>query len=109
MAVEPTPTDSNLIENADDAIELMRAVGAPNVKLMFDTIHVLYRNEVPTDYVYRMGKDRTTSTFWSSTVCRRGKDALTSWAWWTRSRRPATTATCQWRLASTGGTSRPTW
>lgn len=57
VAVEPTPTDSNLIESADDAIELMRAVGAPNVKLMFDTIHVLYRNEAPTDYVYRMGKD----------------------------------------------------
>jgi protein FrlC len=57
VAVEPTPTDSNLIESCDDAIELMRAVGASNVKLMFDTIHVLYRNEVPTDYVYRMGKD----------------------------------------------------
>ncbi|MDP9473727.1 MAG: sugar phosphate isomerase/epimerase [Chloroflexota bacterium] len=57
VAVEPTPTDSNLIESADDAIELMRAFGAPNVKLMCDTIHVLYRNEVPTDYVYRMGKD----------------------------------------------------
>jgi protein FrlC len=55
-AVEPTPTDSNLIETYDDAIELMEAVGAPNVKLMFDTIHVLYRNEVPTDYVYRMAK-----------------------------------------------------
>jgi protein FrlC len=55
VAIEPTPTDSNLIESCDDAIELMEAVAAPNVKLMFDTIHVLYRNEVPTDYVYRMG------------------------------------------------------
>ncbi len=35
----------------------MRAVGQPNVKLMFDTIHVYYRNEVPTDYVHRMGAD----------------------------------------------------
>lgn len=57
VAVEPTPTDSNLIEDCDDAITLMREVDRPNVKLMFDTIHAMYRNEVPTDYVYRMGKD----------------------------------------------------
>lgn len=57
MVVEPTPTDSNLIESADHAIELMRAVEAPNVKLMFDTFHAIYRSEVPSDYVYQMGKD----------------------------------------------------
>jgi protein FrlC len=28
-----------------------------NVRLMFDTTHVLYRNEVPVDYIYTMGKD----------------------------------------------------
>jgi protein FrlC len=55
IAVEPTPTDSNLIESADDAVELAQQVDAPNVKTMFDTIHVYYRNEAPTDYVYRMG------------------------------------------------------
>ncbi|MFN8590634.1 MAG: sugar phosphate isomerase/epimerase family protein [Thermomicrobiales bacterium] len=55
VAVEPTPTDSNLIETADDAIELVEAVGGTNVKTMFDTIHVYYRNEPATDYVYRMG------------------------------------------------------
>jgi protein FrlC len=55
IAVEPTPTDSNLIESADDAVELAREVDAPNVKTMFDTIHVYYRNEAPTDYVSRMG------------------------------------------------------
>jgi protein FrlC len=55
IAVEPTPTDSNLIESADDAVELAQEVGAPNVKTMFDTIHVYYRNEAPTDYVSRMG------------------------------------------------------
>jgi protein FrlC len=55
VAVEPTPTDSNLIESADDALELALAVGAPNVKTMFDTIHVYYRNEPATDYVYRLG------------------------------------------------------
>jgi fructoselysine 3-epimerase len=57
VAVEPTPTDSNLIESADDALELMRAVALPNVKVMFDTIHVYYRNEAASDYAYRMAKD----------------------------------------------------
>jgi protein FrlC len=57
VAIEPTPTDSNLIESCDDAIELMEQVGAKNVGLMFDTQHAFYRNEVPTDYVYRMGKN----------------------------------------------------
>ncbi|MDQ3864031.1 MAG: sugar phosphate isomerase/epimerase [Actinomycetota bacterium] len=57
IAVEPTPVDSNLVEDCDDAMRLRREVNRPNVKLMFDTIHVLYRNEVPTDYVYRMADD----------------------------------------------------
>ena len=57
LAIEPTPTDSNLVESCDDAIRLKREVGEPNVRLMFDTIHALYRNEVSTDYVYRMGLD----------------------------------------------------
>jgi protein FrlC len=57
LVVEPTPTDSNLVESCDDAIELMEQVGANNVGLMFDTQHAYYRNEVPTDYVYRMGKN----------------------------------------------------
>lgn len=57
IAVEPTPTDSNLVESCDDAIEMMEEVGMPNVKLMFDTIHAMYRNEVLTDYVYQMGKN----------------------------------------------------
>lgn len=57
IAVEPTPVDSNLVEDCDDAIRIMREVDRPNVKLMFDTIHVMYRNEVPTDYVYRMAND----------------------------------------------------
>jgi protein FrlC len=57
MVVEPTPTDSNLIESCDDAIELMEQVASKSVGLMFDTQHAYYRNEVPTDYVYRMGKN----------------------------------------------------
>jgi fructoselysine 3-epimerase len=54
IVVEPTSADSNLIETADDALELMRAAGEPNVKVMFDTYHVMYRNEVSSDYVYAM-------------------------------------------------------
>ncbi len=57
VVIEQNPADGNLLESADDGIEMMRAVGMPNVKLMFDTIHAMYRNEVPTDYVYRMGSD----------------------------------------------------
>lgn len=56
LAVEPTSEDSNLIETADHALELMRAADSQNVKVMFDTNHALYRNEVPSDYVYRMGE-----------------------------------------------------
>jgi fructoselysine 3-epimerase len=57
LVVEPTPTDSNLVESCDHAIDMMEQVGAKNVGLMFDTQHAYYRNEVPTDYVYRMGKN----------------------------------------------------
>jgi protein FrlC len=57
LMLEPTATDSNLVESADDAIDMMHDVGYENVKLMFDTTHAVYRNEVPSDYVYLMGKD----------------------------------------------------
>jgi len=57
MAVEPTSADGNLVESCDDALRMMREVGGANVKVMFDTYHALYRNEVSTDYVRRMGRD----------------------------------------------------
>ncbi len=57
LAIEPTSADSNLVDSGDDALRMMREADRPNVKLMFDTYHTLYRNEPPTDYVYRMGKD----------------------------------------------------
>ena len=57
VVVEPTSADSNLVESCGGAIRMMREVGQPNIKLMFDTYHALYRNEVPTDYVYSMGRD----------------------------------------------------
>nr|WP_020619780.1 sugar phosphate isomerase/epimerase [Paenibacillus daejeonensis] len=55
LVVEPTPTDSNLVDSADDALMLAEQSGQDNVKVMFDTFHALYRNEVASDYVYRMG------------------------------------------------------
>jgi protein FrlC len=57
MVIEPTPHDTNLCESAEDAIELMEDVGLDSVKLMFDTFHIMYRHEVMTDYVERMGSD----------------------------------------------------
>ena len=57
IVVEPTSADSDLIETADDALELMRATGLTNVRVMFDTYHAIYRNEVPSDYVHTMGRD----------------------------------------------------
>ncbi len=57
LMLEPTATDSNLVEGCDDAIMMMEDIGRENVKLMFDVTHALYRNEVPSDYVYQMGKN----------------------------------------------------
>jgi len=57
LVVEPQAADTNLIESADDALQLAEESGESNVKVMFDTFHALYRNEVPSDYVYRM-KDK---------------------------------------------------
>jgi protein FrlC len=57
IVVEPTAAATNLIETADDAMELMRSIARNNVKVMFDTLHALYRSEIPADYVRTMGKD----------------------------------------------------
>ena len=54
IAVEPTSADSNLIDTADQAIQLMKDSECNNVKLMFDTFHAQYRNEVSADYVHQM-------------------------------------------------------
>lgn len=56
VCVEPTSADSNLIDSCDDTLDLIEHVAKPNVAAMFDTFHTLYRNEVPTDYVYRMAE-----------------------------------------------------
>lgn len=57
IAIEPTPSDSNLIETPDDALKLMTDTNLDNVKVMFDTIHILYRKEIMTDYVEKMGNN----------------------------------------------------
>jgi fructoselysine 3-epimerase len=57
LVIEPVSFDTNLVDKCDEAIEMMEEVNKPNVKLMFDTFHVLYRKEVSSDYIYRMGKD----------------------------------------------------
>lgn len=57
LVIEPTTHDTNLCRDGDDAIELMEDINRENVKLMFDTFHVLYNKEVNTDYVYKMGKN----------------------------------------------------
>ncbi len=59
ISLEPTPTDSNLVETADDALIMMRQVGEKNVGVMFDTAHAFYRNDPPIDYIYLMGKNMT--------------------------------------------------
>ena len=57
VVIEPTPEDSNIVNTCEDTINMMEHVGAPNVKLMFDSHHVITMKEVMSDYVYRMGKD----------------------------------------------------
>ncbi len=56
MVVEPTPVDSDLVETADDALKMMKEAGRDNVKAMFDTFHVIYRNEVMGDYARKIGR-----------------------------------------------------
>src|SRR3954451_4128737 len=54
VCIEPTSADSNLVDTADEALLLRQQAERPNVKVMFDTYHALYRNEPSSDYVYAM-------------------------------------------------------
>lgn len=56
LCVEPTPADSNFVDTPDHALEMRAASGEPNVKVMFDTYHALYRQEDPADQVYQMAE-----------------------------------------------------
>lgn len=55
VCIEPTATDSNVIDSPDDAILMAKQSGLPNVGLMFDVAHALFRRETPADYVYTAG------------------------------------------------------
>ena len=57
LVIEPVSFDSNLVDKCHEAIEMMEEVNKPNVKLMFDTFHVLYRKRC----------HRTTFTAWGKT------------------------------------------
>lgn len=57
VAIEPTPSDSDIIESLDDALVLMEEINLPNVKIMFDTIHAVYRQEVMADYARQAGNN----------------------------------------------------
>lgn len=57
IIIEPTPEDSNIVNTCEDTIRMMQETGKKNVKLMFDTHHVIVMGEVMSDYVHRMGKD----------------------------------------------------
>ena len=54
VCIEPTSADSNLVDTAGEALLLRAQSEAPNVRVMFDTYHALYRNEPSADYVYEM-------------------------------------------------------
>lgn len=56
ISIEPTSADSNLIDTPGQALLLREQVGSDTVKVMFDTYHALYRNEVSSDYVHEMAE-----------------------------------------------------
>lgn len=56
ISIEPTSADSNLVDTPAQALKLRAEVGLPNLKVMFDTYHALYRNEVSSDYVFEMAE-----------------------------------------------------
>ncbi len=57
IAIEPTTSDTNLIDTPADARRMMEAVGTPNVKLMFDTFHMDFEGGNFAVYVAEMGAD----------------------------------------------------
>lgn len=56
ISIEPTSADSNLVDTPGQALKLRAEVGLSNLKVMFDTFHALYRNEVSSDYVFEMAE-----------------------------------------------------
>jgi fructoselysine 3-epimerase len=54
IVIEPTSADSNLLDTPGQTLLLREQCGQPNVKVMFDTYHAIYRNEVSSDYAFEM-------------------------------------------------------
>jgi len=57
IVIEPIPADADVIETADEALQLMEEIRLPRVKVMFDTFHANHRNEPMADYVRKMGQN----------------------------------------------------
>jgi len=57
IAIEPTTSDTNLIDTPADARRMMEAVETSNVKLMFDTFHMDFEGGSFAAYVAEMGAD----------------------------------------------------
>lgn len=57
IAIEPTTSDTNLIDTAADARRMMVESEAENVRLMFDTFHVDYEGKPLASYVTDMGAE----------------------------------------------------
>lgn len=56
VCIEPTSTDSNVVDSPDDAIQMVEESGLPNIAIMFDTAHAFFRADNPQDYAYIAGK-----------------------------------------------------
>lgn len=56
FAVEANSSDCDVIETADDILRIIEESGQKNVKAMFDTCHVWYRNDPLLDYVKKLEK-----------------------------------------------------
>lgn len=57
IVVEPTSSDSNLVDSIDDARLLRDQCGRDNVGIMFDTAHAFFRHDQPVDYVHQLGDE----------------------------------------------------
>ncbi|MGB3876496.1 MAG: sugar phosphate isomerase/epimerase family protein [Shinella zoogloeoides] len=57
IAIEPTTSDTNLIDTPADARRMMEAVETSNVKLMFDTFHMDFEGGSFAAYIADMGAD----------------------------------------------------
>ncbi len=55
ICIENTAEVSNLIDRIDDTLELIEEVGTPNLGVMFDTAHSLFRQEEAADWAYTAG------------------------------------------------------